>query len=33
VIHLLAFAGNPRVFNAMLTVKGVLAERGLLPVE
>ncbi|MFG1639101.1 carboxymuconolactone decarboxylase family protein [Amycolatopsis sp. NPDC049252] len=33
VIHLLAFAGNPRVFNAMLTVKGVFAERGLLPVE
>ena len=33
VIHLLAFAGNPRVFNAMLTVKTVFAERGLLPVE
>jgi 4-carboxymuconolactone decarboxylase len=33
VIHLLAFAGNPRVFNAMLTVKSVFAERGLLPVE
>jgi len=33
VIHLLAFAGNPRVFNAMLTVKGVFAERGLLPLQ
>ncbi|RLK55097.1 carboxymuconolactone decarboxylase family protein [Actinokineospora cianjurensis] len=31
IIHLLAFAGNPRVFNAMLVAKAVFAERGLLP--
>lgn len=31
VIHLLAFAGNPRVFNAMLAVRQVFAERELLP--
>jgi 4-carboxymuconolactone decarboxylase len=33
IIHLLAFAGNPRVFNAMLTARGVFADRNLLPVE
>lgn len=31
VIHLLAFAGNPRVFNAMLAVRQVFDERELLP--
>jgi len=32
IIHLLAFAGNPRVFNAMLVAKSVFADRDLLPV-
>lgn len=31
IIHLLGFAGNPRVFNAMLTVRRVLEQEGLLP--
>ncbi|WP_082778116.1 carboxymuconolactone decarboxylase family protein [Tsukamurella pseudospumae] len=33
VIHLLAFAGNPRVFNAMLAIRQVFAERELLPLQ
>lgn len=32
LIHLLAFAGNPRVFNSVLVAKAVFADRGLLPV-
>jgi 4-carboxymuconolactone decarboxylase len=33
VVQMLAFAGNPRVFNAMLAVREVLADRDLLPVS
>ena len=33
ILHCLPYVGFPRTVNAMRTAKGVLADRGLLPVE